>query len=331
VIEPSASPSGAELAALLLDASPDGLLLVDADGVVRVANHSASSIFGYDVDQLVGMKVDDLVPDEVRDRHRDHRIEFAHNPTRRPMGTDLRLLAQHHNGEMFPVEVSLSPLAVDGQVQTVATVRDVSERQEALARVALLKDRERIAHDLHDLVIQRLFAVGMSLQSIRNLIESPVALDRINAATDELDETVRAIRTAIFQLGASDSRRSVTAQINELIRERARHLGFAPHAHLAGAIDELPDLVADQLIATLTESLSNVARHADATEVSIDIVYAGRNLTLTVHDNGTGIGSAPKPNGGLSSIMWRAAELGGSCSVGPGEPRGTRLIWRIPV
>jgi two-component system, NarL family, sensor histidine kinase DevS len=213
----------------------------------------------------------------------------------------------------------------------VATVRDVSERQEALARVALLKDRERIAHDLHDLVIQRLFAVGMSLQSITNLIDSPVALERINAATDELDETVRAIRTTIFRLGASETRQSVTAQVSQLIRERSRHLGFVPDLHIGGAIDDLADMIADQLIATLTEALSNVARHANATDAAIDITHAENGLTLTVYDNGTGIAAAPKANGGLSNMMWRAAELGGSCSVVPGEPTGTRLVWHVPT
>jgi two-component system, NarL family, sensor histidine kinase DevS len=328
--EPIPSP-GADLAELLLEASPDGLLLVDAGGIVRVANRSASAIFGYEHDEFVGMSVELLVPNEARERHIAHRVTFAHNPSRRPMGTDLRLLAQHRDGATFPVEISLSPLTIDGGVQTVATIRDVSERQEALARVALLKDRERIAHDLHDLVIQRLFAVGMSLQSTTNLIDSPIALERINAATDELDETVRAIRTTIFRLGASDTRQSVTAQVSELVRERSRHLGFLPDLHVNGAVDELSDTIADQLIATLTEALSNVARHANATDVAIDITHAGNGLTLTVTDNGMGVAGIPKPNGGLSNMMWRAAELGGSCSVVPGDPTGTRLVWHVPI
>jgi two-component system, NarL family, sensor histidine kinase DevS len=331
VIDESTSPPDAELAALLLDASPDGLLLVDVAGIVRVANRSASAIFGYEHDEFIGMSVEQLVPHSARDRHVGHRATFANNPSRRPMGTDLRLSAQHRDGNTFPVEISLSPLTVGRQVQTVATIRDVSERQEALARVALLKDRERIAHDLHDLVIQRLFAVGMSLQSVTSLIDSPVALDRINAATDELDETVRAIRTTIFRLGSTDTRQSVTAQLTGLVRERSRHLGFAPDLHVRGPVDDLPDLIADQLVATLTEALANVARHANASDVAIDIHCGDGGLTLVVHDNGTGIAASPKPNGGLSNMMWRAAELGGSCSVAPGEPIGTRLVWFVPT
>lgn len=315
----------------MLDASPDGLLLVDGSGRIRLANRSAASIFGYDEDQLLDMNVDDLVPIENRRVHADRRRSFGNQPSRRPMGTDLLLRGQHRDGDTFPVEISLSPLTVDGEIQTIATVRDVSDRQEVQAELALSADRERIAHDLHDLVIQRLFAAGMSLQSVLGLIESSVARDRIISVTDELDETVRALRTAIFHLGRSDTYRSLTAHLAELVDERSRHLGFTPHVSIVGEIDDLPDFVADQLLATLTEALSNVLRHANASDASVSVTRLDGELRLEVSDNGTGISAAPKPLGGLSNMMWRAAELGGSCTVTPGGTTGTRLVWHIPA
>lgn len=296
-----------------------------------MANRSAATIFGYDVDDLVDMSVDELVPTEHRRVHADRRLSFARQPSRRPMGTDLQLFGQHRDGDTFPVEISLSPITLDGEVQTIAAVRDVSERQEAQARLALSADRERIAHDLHDLVIQRLFAAGMSLQSVIGLVESSVARDRIISVTDELDETVRALRTAIFHLGRTDTHQSLTAHLAELIDERSRHLGFTPDVNIVGQIDDLPEFIADQLIATLTEALSNVVRHANATDASVLVTRLDGELRLEVSDNGAGISAAPKPLGGLSNMMWRAAELGGACTVAPSGASGTRLVWYVPA
>ena len=334
--DPEPGPRSTEMALHLLDGSSDGLLLVGADGRIVLSNRSAASMFGYDHDGgdangLVGRLVDDLVPDEQRDRHVGHRRRYAEHPERRPMGTDLRLFAQHRNGDMFPVEISLNPVTIDGELQTVATVRDVTERQEVRARLLLHEDRARIAHDLHDLVIQRLFAAGMSLQSVTNLIESPVARDRIVAVTDELDETVRVLRSAIFSLGNHDESQSLGSHLTSLVEERSRHLGFTPDLLIVGTVDDLPDFVAEQLVATLTEAVSNVARHADATDATIRITRTNGKVSLMVRDNGRGIAATPKPLGGLSNLMWRAAELGGTCSISPVEPTGTELVWQVPV
>ncbi len=322
------------MAVRILDGAPDGLLLVDADGTIVLANLAASTMFGYSAtgpESLVGRPVEDLVPEERRRRHVGHRLRYRDDPRRRPMGSDLRLFAQHRDGDLFPVEISLSPTEIDGRVQTVATIRDVTERQETHARLLLHEERARIAHDLHDLVIQRLFAAGMSLQSVTNLIESSVARDRVVAVTDELDETVRAVRAAIFSLGTHDTRQSLGSHLRSIVDERSRHLGFTPDIAIVGSVDDLPDFVGDQLVATVIEALSNVARHADATDATIRITRSSDSVDLVVRDNGRGIGVAPKPLGGLSGLMWRAAELGGSCSVVPLEPSGTELSWRVPV
>lgn len=325
------TPEDAALAVRMLDGSPDGLLLVDSAGQIVLANRSAMSIFGFLDDDLVGLSVDDLVPDEHRRHHGEHRRRYGENPQQRPMGTDLQLFGRHRDGTLFPVEVSLSPITLEGEVHTVAAIRDVTERQEARARLLLHEDRERIARDLHDLVIQRLFAAGMSLQSVTNLIESPVARDRVIDVTDELDETIRAVRAAIFSVGSHDAFQSLTAHLHRVVHDRSRQLGFSPDLTIAGAIDELPDFVADQLVATLNEAVSNIARHADATDAAIRVTRTEDAISLVVRDNGCGIAAAPKPLGGLSNLMWRAVELGGSCSVAPAEPTGTELRWRVPV
>lgn len=318
------------MVAQLLDGSPDALMLVDAAGLIVLTNSSASTLFDY-VDGLVGMSVDDLVPDHQRESHVARRREYASDPQRRPIGTDLRLFARRRSGDIFPVEISLSPIVIDGELHTVATVRDVTERQAARARLLLHEERERIAHELHDLVIQRLFATGMALQSVTNLIDAPVARDRVIAVTDELDETVRAVRAAIFRLGIRDDHQSLESHLVSLVDERSRQVGFTADLEVVGSVDDLPEFVADQLVATLTEAVSNIGRHADASIATIRVARTDNSIALTVRDNGRGIAPSPKPLGGLSNLMWRAAELGGSCSVAPVEPSGTELVWQVPV
>ena len=321
--------SADRLAQALIDASPDGLLLVDGDGIILLANPVAAAMFGRA--GLVGLAVEDLMPNEFRARHPSLREAYAAHATSRPMGTGLHLFGQRADGEMFPVEISLSPIELADGPHTIATIRDISDRQETAAQMAMLQDRERIARDLHDMVIQRLFAAGMSLQAVQGQAQPPTVAERIASTIDELDSTIRELRSAIFKLGQQTEHRSLSAQLTELVHDRSRHLGFEPELRIIGDIDRLPDFLADQLVATVTEGLSNVVRHAEATEASIRIEQEGDRLLLTISDNGLGLPEAPKRSGGLSNMMWRAAELGGSCTVERNEPAGTRLVWHVPV
>lgn len=319
------------LAGALIDASPDGLLLVDSTGVIQLANPVAVAMFGRTQDTMVGAAIDDLVPTEYREDHAHRRASYAREPVPRPMGTGLQLFAQHSSGDVFPVEISLSPCTIDDEMFTIATVRDVSDRQESASQMAMLQDRERIARDLHDMVIQRLFAAGMNLQAVQGAAQPPMVAERIASTITELDDTIRELRAAIFRLGNHNERRSVSAQITELVHERVRHLGFEPMLRLTGDIDGLPDFIADQLVATVTEGLSNVARHARATAAVLHIERERNALSMTMADNGVGLPDEPKRSGGLSNMMWRAAELGGTCTVAPNEPVGTKLHWRVPI
>lgn len=318
-------------ASALIDACPDGVILVDDAGEIVMANPISATLFGYAVDDLIGASVDTLVPPEYRETHPHRRAEYNAHATIRPMGTGLRLFGQHASGAMFPVEISLSPLEIDGRQHTIATIRDVSDRQAAATEMAMLQDRERIARDLHDMVIQRLFAAGMSLQAVHAQAQPSVVADRIADTIGELDDTIRELRAAIFRLGQGGERRSLSAQLTEIVHERSRHLGFEPDLRIIGDVDHLPDFIADQLVATVTEGLSNVVRHAEASEARVQIEHAGNRLRLSITDNGRGLPRQPKRSGGLSNMMWRAAELGGSCTVGRNEPNGTLLVWHVPV
>lgn len=197
--------------------------------------------------------------------------------------------------------------------------------------LALLEDRERIARDLHDTVIQRLFATGLSLQGAARLAQRPEVSDRIAQAVEDLDLTVKHIRTAIFGLEAS--RRSaggLRQRILSLASEAAGPLGFEPHVLFDGPVDTVPDEVAVELLAVLRESLTNAARHAHAHRVDVEVVADGEIL-LRVVDDGRGLSDERRSGGrGLSNMEARASRLGGALHVRPGSGAGTVIEWRVP-
>ncbi|MFI7274158.1 GAF domain-containing sensor histidine kinase [Streptomyces sp. NPDC049879] len=205
-------------------------------------------------------------------------------------------------------------------------------------QLAVLEDRNRIARDLHDLVIQRLFAVGMVLEGAGRAV--PEAADRLETAIRELDATIQEIRTAIFALQQSPDE-TPSGLRTRVLRETgaaAETLGFAPSVSFAGPVDALvPAPVEAQLIAALREGLSNAARHARASrvDVTVDAIAPLPDdrpaVTLTVTDDGVGIAPEQKRRSGLRNLRDRALTLGGDAWVAPGpDGRGTTLTWRVP-
>jgi signal transduction histidine kinase len=208
----------------------------------------------------------------------------------------------------------------------LATVHRMREEQ------AVLGDRDRIARDLHDLVIQRLFAAGLSMQSLRRFTNDPVALDRINAVTTELDETIRELRDTIYSLhGMAQDAGTLSSQILAVIKEGAQSLPFAPRIRLSGPIDgPLADGLRSSLLAVISEGLSNAARHAQATSIDISVNAQDQRIKLVIADNGCGF-SKPARRSGLDNLKERAALLGGKFSVRSTPGEGTRLRWTVPV
>ena len=199
--------------------------------------------------------------------------------------------------------------------------------------LALLEDRERIARDLHDTVIQRLFATGLRLQGAARLAQRPEVADRIIQAVDDLDLTVKHIRTAIFGLEAS--RRAsggLRQRVLSLASEAAGALGFDPHVLFDGTVDTLDEEVAAELLAVLREALTNVARHAGATRADVEITVDAE-VVLRVVDDGKGRPEEHRAGGhGLANLAARASRLGGSVTVAAGAAgSGTVVDWRVPA
>jgi signal transduction histidine kinase len=199
--------------------------------------------------------------------------------------------------------------------------------------LSVLDDRDRIARDLHDRVIQRVFAVGMSLQGAARLPERDQIVDRVNRAVDELDATVTEIRTAIFELGENPMPGGLRRSVVELIEEIQTSLGLRPDVIFHGPVDNAIDQqVADHILAVLREALTNVGKHADAKRCSV-IISVADEVSLEVSDNGSGIPLPPADGAGmgLRNLRNRAEKLGGSFLVEAREDGGTRLFWSVPV
>ncbi|CAL9427404.1 MULTISPECIES: GAF domain-containing sensor histidine kinase [Nocardiopsis] len=221
-----------------------------------------------------------------------------------------------------------------------AVALELAEARRDTERLAVLEERDRIAKDLHDVVIQRLFASAMTLMSTLRLITSPEAEERVQRTIDELDGTIREIRSTIFALQNPPSRRdtSLRGRILKLAENTAHSLGCHPGVSLDGPIDaSVPDDIGEQLLAVLGEGLTNVARHARATEVHVSVAveeaaHTGRptTLTLTVTDNGVGLPEHGRRSG-LRNLEQRAKALGGGFTARGSEGGGTVLVWRVPL
>ncbi|MGI5271517.1 GAF domain-containing protein [Nonomuraea sp. CA-218870] len=220
--------------------------------------------------------------------------------------------------------------AFAGQAAIALELADTRRHAE---RLGLLEDRDRIAKDLHDVVIQRLFAIAMTLMSTVRLVDRPEASNRLQQAVNELDETIRQIRSTIFALQATPETTGHTlrGRIVDLVESARGHLGFMPGLRLEGQIDnQVPEDVAEHLLAVLRETLSNIVRHAKASRAGVAVEVTGDGLTLTVHDNGVGI-PAEGRRSGLRNLEERAAGLGGTFEISSPEGGGTSLCWRVPL
>ncbi|MCQ4192406.1 GAF domain-containing sensor histidine kinase [Streptomyces parvulus] len=215
-----------------------------------------------------------------------------------------------------------------------AVAMELAERRRDAEQIALLEDRDRIARDLHDLAIQRLFATAMTLQSAGRFIQHDRAAERVQRAVGDLDETIKIIRSTIFGLRSRDddsTSSGLRARAVRAVAETAPALGFAPGIRMEGLLDtHVPKDTVEHLVAVLTESLTNVARHAHAGRADVVLETDGTWVRLTVSDDGVGI----PPGGhrsGLRNMAERARGLGGEMRLESPEEGGTRLVWRVPV
>jgi signal transduction histidine kinase len=231
-----------------------------------------------------------------------------------------------------PFALGANALVASFAAQAGVALELAARRAEA-ERLSVYEDRDRIARDLHDLVIQRLYATGMSLEGTMPLVTRPEVKDRVGNAVDAMDDTIKVIRGSIFALQARGEAKgpALRADILALTDEMTQALGFAPALRLGGGLDaRLAPALAEHALAVLREALSNVARHAHATKADVTVDADEGYLTITVSDNGRGITPGTRRSG-LANMTERARALNGDLTVSPGTSGGTELAWRVPV
>jgi signal transduction histidine kinase len=293
---------------------------------------------------ILGLLIRDAKPLRLSDlnEHPDsYGFPPGHPPMRSFLGVPIRVrddvfgnlyLTDKRSAEVFS---DIDEELVVGLASAAGVAIENARLSSRVRELALVEDRERIARDLHDTVIQRLFATGMSLQSSVLFVRSDpeTASHRIERAVDDLDITIKEIRTAIFALEQPVKRgQGLRGEVLAVAHDAAPALGFEPRLMLDGPIDSaVQGDAAAAVVATLREALSNVGKHANATVVDVELSVAD-DLMLQVRDNGLGRPQPPPDVGkGLGNMVARAEQLGGTASIGRSPAGGTIVTWRVPL
>jgi signal transduction histidine kinase len=339
VTEQALEISGADLVVLALPAGNRRQLVIEyaagerAEGAVGIVLPVVGSVSGIVLNSGKALILEDFSND---DRAAPAAREHLHlGPTVVvPLGAPGNVRGILTAGRR-PGSLPLAPQAVEVLITFAAQAGiglELSEHRLDAQRFAVFEDRDRIARDLHDLVIQRLYATGMSLEGVSARLGETDNGRRVSSAVDALDETIKEIRSAIFSLHSRPAGDEIglRARIFAVADEAAEALGFAPALRMAGRLDEeVPADAAEHLLSALREALSNAARHAGASKVDVT-AEAGRELILVVRDNGTGLRDTGRRSG-LANLSERAGLLGGTLRTGPAAGGGTELTWRVPL
>jgi two-component system, NarL family, sensor histidine kinase DevS len=332
--------SGSDLAVVAL---PDGdrLVIEHADG----EGAEAARGLVLPAESLSGTVLETGLPQAVADFAADDRVAAPARAAMSHIGPALVFplggagsargvftIGRRHGARPFPTDIAEVMASFAAQA---GVALELADRRRDGEQLLVFQDRDRIARDLHDQVIQRLYAAGMSLQGLAPTIASPETGKRIQQVIDAMDEAISDIRTAIFSLHSrsADRQPGLRAQIVAIADDMTTMLGFAPSIRFGSGLDgQVSGELAGQLVTVLREALSNAARHARASSVEVS-VEAGGELALRVTDDGTGIGPQTRRSG-LANLAERAEQLGGTLRTGPANQAagtGTALEWRVPI
>jgi signal transduction histidine kinase len=338
VTEQTLEMTGADLVVLALpDASRRQLIVTHAAGAgaqrtLGLVLPAAGSVSGEVLTSGQPITVEDFRNDDRVARAARENLDLG-PATIFPLGA-----AGHARGVMtigrHPGAMPLPRAAVDLVTTFAAQAAiglELAERRSDAERLTVFEDRDRIARDLHDLVIQRLYASGMKLQGTMPMIDRPAVEERVSSVVEDLDITIKDIRKAIFALQARGKAAPVLRdEVMDVIEEMTEPMGMTSSLRLTGQLDDgVPGDIGEDMLHALREALSNAARHGKATSAEVKI-GAGSELSLLVRDNGSGITDTSRRSG-LANLAQRAEHYGGTLKVGPAEGGGTELHWRVPL
>lgn len=325
----------------VFEAAPDGIMVVDQDGLIQDLNPAVESLFGYAREELLGEKVEMLLPESFRKTHLDHRSRYQRNPHARPMGAGMELRAVKQDGTEFPVEISLSPWRQGDQGLVICTVRDITERKRMRdfsegALRSVEEERQRIARELHDDTAQRLATLMLRVRLLsleaddaRRAQGLEELREQILSAAEGVKRIARGLRPP--ELEEVGLRSALQAHLRGL-REGA---GFSVDVEME-PVEHLLDLEGKLcLYRIIQESLSNALRHSGAGSAKVTVRAEDGRVVALVEDEGRGFSSArvTLEGGGLGLVgmQERAVMLGGRILVDSTPGEGTRVRIELPT
>jgi PAS domain S-box-containing protein len=323
----------------LLDSAPDGFVVVDEQGKIVLANHKTEQMFGYERDDLIGQPVDVLIPMRLHQVHQAHREAYVHDPKVRPMGLGLDLVGRRKDGSEFPLEISLSPLKTASSTLFTAVVRDITERKELederrvlAAELETERERDRIAMDLHDGIMQDIYAATLSLELAVDEAEpsSQASLERV---IDHLHDVVRNIRSYIFDLRPREFGGDLVEAVTNLTNEFGQNSQIPTVLEISGSGSVALDT--SMAVYNIThESLSNIQRHSRAAHVNVRLELSDGNGCLEVTDDGVGFDlteDRAQTHRGLRNMQARARAVEADLALESAPGQGTRLKIVFPL
>lgn len=344
IVEEAREMVGARYAALgVIDDSATGL----SEFVTVGLSHQAEEVIGPRPSGkgVLGLLITDPHPIRLSSLS-EHSSSYGFPPNHPPMTSFLGVPVMAHDrvfGNLYltdkldAAEFSQADADLAVALAFAAGIAIENARlHQRVQEVAVFDDRDRIARDLHDAVIQRLFAIGLSLQGITRAVTTPSISERLNRAITDIDETIRQIRSAIFQLSAVGAQRGPRSSVLDLVRELNDLLGFEARVGFEGPVDTgLSDAVLEHVLFVLREALTNTSRHAEASAAGVLLTVAAGHCTLVVTDNGRGFGQSSEAGDregglGLNNLRRRAEKLGGEMHV-DSSASGTTIEWRVPL
>ena len=344
----------------LLEAAPDAVVGVDAQGRIVLVNAQTEKVFGYGRQEILGKPIETLIPKQLRGRHKAHRSVYFGGPQSRPMGTGLDLQGLRKNGSQFPVEISLSPIETGEGILVTATIRDITDRKQAEnalreSEAALRRseeqlraltagllsaqeeERRRISRELHDDLNQKLAMLAVEAEKLEiglpaspDLIRRQLRLFRERAAdlSDDVRNTAYRLHpSALEHLGLVVALRSYCQEFRKLEGIAVKFTSRAiPH--------EIPQVVALYLYRVAQESLRNVVKHSGAKAATVALAGVDSSVRLIVSDDGAGFDlEAAKDRGGLGlvSMVERARLVNGTLDITTRPGGGTRITLQVPL
>ena len=261
-----------------------------------------------------------------------------HPPMTSFLGVPIRVREEVYGNLYLTDKVGWSEFTNDDLVLTEALALaagiavENARLHQSVKVTSIQDDRQRLAGDLHDRVIQRLFGAGLSLQGIAGAVKTDGLSDRLNSVITEIDHTIREIRSTIFELSLIDTEQGIRAQVIALLRELSQVVGFEVRSAFDGPVDTgISDDVAGHLLATVREAVTNIGRHANATKADVLLSVHGDLCRLQVSDNGRGMGRTGTTGGGLglNNMRRRAEKLQGRLELTGNSAGGTTLDWQV--